>query len=106
MNRPSRNDDAELNHPFWNQQPHYLAADLTTRQDLNGIANSRTHRDGSQGSEVGVCALNHHPGGGGMGQHESDRRPQVPPEKNNNSAGRWSFGMSLSLSLTTLLIPL
>ncbi|CCC13769.1 hypothetical protein SMACR_07278 [Sordaria macrospora] len=89
MNRPSRNDDGDLHHPFWNQQPHYLAADLTTRQDLNGIANSRTHRTGSQGSEVGVCALNHHPGGG-IRQHESDRRP-VPPEKNNNSAGRWSF---------------
>lgn len=90
MNCPSRTDDAELEHPFWNQQPHYLAADLTTRQDLNGIANSRTHRHGSQGSEVGVCALNHHPGAG-MGQHESDKRPQVPPEKNNNSAGWWSI---------------
>ncbi|KAK1773498.1 ZIP zinc transporter-domain-containing protein [Copromyces sp. CBS 386.78] len=89
MNRPSRNDDAELHHPFWNQQPHHLAADLTTRQDLNGIANSRTHRHGSQGSEVGVCALNHHPGGGGMGQHhESDTRP---PEKKNHSAGWWSI---------------
>ncbi|KAK3399563.1 Zip-domain-containing protein [Sordaria brevicollis] len=90
MNCPSRTDDAELEHPFWNQQPHYLAADLTTRQDLNGIANSRTHRHGSQGCEVGVCALNHHPGAG-IAQHDSDRRPQVPPEKNNTSAGRWSI---------------
>ncbi|KAK3484789.1 Zip-domain-containing protein [Neurospora hispaniola] len=90
MNCPSRNDDAELEHPFWNQQPHYLAADLTTCQDLNGIANSRTHRYGSQGSEVGVCALNHHPGGG-IRLHDADRRPQVPPEKNNNSAGRRSI---------------
>ncbi|KAK4194300.1 natural resistance-associated macrophage protein-domain-containing protein [Triangularia verruculosa] len=38
MNRPSRNEDV-LPHPTWNQSPLELAADLTTRQDLNGIAN-------------------------------------------------------------------
>jgi solute carrier family 39 (zinc transporter), member 1/2/3 len=40
MNRPSRTDD-DFEHPTWNQNPPYLAADLTTCQDLNGIANSR-----------------------------------------------------------------
>ncbi|KAH8719346.1 ZIP zinc transporter-domain-containing protein [Phaeosphaeriaceae sp. PMI808] len=40
MNCPSRNDDDLLN-PGWNQNPPRFAADLTTCQDLNGIANSR-----------------------------------------------------------------
>lgn len=44
MNRPSRNDD-EYDHPDWNQSPHALSNDLTTRSDLNGIVNSRRHRD-------------------------------------------------------------
>ena len=43
MNRPSRTDD-DLRHPTWNQSPPFLAPDLTTRQDLNGIANAREHR--------------------------------------------------------------
>lgn len=44
MNRPSKNDDGNP-HPGWNQCPPALAADLTTRSDLNGIANSRSYRD-------------------------------------------------------------
>jgi hypothetical protein len=44
MNYPSRNDDPSSKHPTWNQSPPLLAADLTTRQDLNGIANSREHK--------------------------------------------------------------
>lgn len=44
MNRPSRNDE-DYEHPDWNQSPHALAGDLTTRNDLNGIVNSRRHRD-------------------------------------------------------------
>ena len=47
MNRPSRNDDAELEHPGWNQSPPFLAPDLTTRQDLNGMANARVYRNGA-----------------------------------------------------------
>jgi metal iron transporter len=44
MNNPSRTDDT-LCHPGWNQNPPPLNADATTRQDLNGIANSREQRD-------------------------------------------------------------
>lgn len=44
MNCPSRNDDAESKHPTWNQNPPFLATDLTTCQDLNGITNLREHR--------------------------------------------------------------
>lgn len=40
MNCPSRNDDTDK-HPHWNQNPPALTADLTTRADLNGIANTR-----------------------------------------------------------------
>ncbi|KAJ5101560.1 Zinc/iron permease [Penicillium alfredii] len=40
MNCPSRTDDTLL-HDEWNQNPPCLSADLTTRQDLNGIANAR-----------------------------------------------------------------
>jgi zinc transporter 1/2/3 len=40
MNCPSRNDD-DLENPGWNQSPPKFAADLTTCEDMNGIANSR-----------------------------------------------------------------
>lgn len=45
MNKPSWNDDVLIEeHPDWNQSPHELSGDLTTRSDLNGIVNSRRHR--------------------------------------------------------------
>ena len=44
MNCPSRPDDIER-HPDWNQNPHDLNADATTRADLNGIVNQRAQRD-------------------------------------------------------------
>jgi len=43
MNKPSRNDDWTV-HDGWNQDPPHLSSDLTTRNDLNGIANSRSYR--------------------------------------------------------------
>ncbi|KAL8687203.1 MAG: hypothetical protein Q9218_006558 [Villophora microphyllina] len=44
MNCPSRTDESE-ERSGWNQNPPSLSADLTTRADLNGIANLRTHRN-------------------------------------------------------------
>jgi metal iron transporter len=44
MNCPSRTDEPG-EREGWNQNPPHLAADLTTRQDLNGIANLRLQRD-------------------------------------------------------------
>jgi zinc transporter 1/2/3 len=42
MNCPDRrNDDEEFDHPEWNQNPPRFAADLTTCEDMNGIANAR-----------------------------------------------------------------
>ncbi|RVX66594.1 hypothetical protein B0A52_09471 [Exophiala mesophila] len=49
MNCPSRVDETVL-HPDWNQNPPFLAPDLTTRQDLDGIANAREHKYGELGS--------------------------------------------------------
>ena len=43
MNCPSRNDEV-LEHDGWNQSPNSLAGDMTTRSDLNGIANLRLRR--------------------------------------------------------------
>lgn len=45
MNCPSRTDPNTLSNPHWNQQPCPLSPDLTTREDLNGISNTREHRD-------------------------------------------------------------
>ncbi|KAF2460405.1 natural resistance-associated macrophage protein [Lineolata rhizophorae] len=47
MNCPSRVDDADGSHQGWNQSPARFAADLTTRNDLNHIANARQRRDGA-----------------------------------------------------------
>ncbi|KAK3168660.1 hypothetical protein OEA41_005108 [Lepraria neglecta] len=44
MNCPSRTDEPP-EHDGYNQNPPSLAADLTTRQDLNGIVNLRTDQD-------------------------------------------------------------
>ena len=44
MNCPSRTDEPAVDQG-WNQNPPELAADVTTRQDLNGIANLRTGQD-------------------------------------------------------------
>ena len=44
MNCPSRTDEP-LENDGWNQNPPPLAADLTTRQDLNGLVNRRTQHD-------------------------------------------------------------
>ena len=41
MNCPSRTDEDILENPTWNQNPPRFAADLTTCQDLIGIANAR-----------------------------------------------------------------
>jgi hypothetical protein len=64
MNRPSRTED-DLEHPTWNQSPPFLAADLTTRQDLNGIANAREHRHGCAdvSNSAGWLIDGKHPGG-------------------------------------------
>lgn len=50
MNCPSRTDEPAA-HDGWNQNPSELAADVTTRQDLNGIVNLRTGQDSVKETE-------------------------------------------------------
>lgn len=50
MNCPSRTDDL-TEHEGWNQNPSTLAADLTTREDLNGIVNLRTQRNAGRAED-------------------------------------------------------
>lgn len=50
MNCPSRTDEP-AEHDGWNQNPSELAADVTTRQDLNGIVNLRTGQDSVREAE-------------------------------------------------------
>lgn len=58
MNCPSRTDEEILLNPTWNQSPPRFAADLTTCQDMNGIANARELgdadrlRSGAQGLNI------------------------------------------------------
>ncbi|KAJ6095603.1 hypothetical protein N7486_006349 [Penicillium sp. IBT 16267x] len=49
MNCPSRTDDT-LQHPGWNQSPPPFCPDITTRNDFNGIANSRVRRKDATGT--------------------------------------------------------
>ena len=50
MNCPSRNDELPQ-HEGWNQNPSSLAADITTREDLNGTVNRRTNQDSGKKAE-------------------------------------------------------
>ncbi|BCS24222.1 uncharacterized protein APUU_40666S [Aspergillus puulaauensis] len=54
MNCPSRTDDTLL-HCDWNQNPPFLAPDLTTRQDLNGISNARELKDAGVMGPSRIC---------------------------------------------------
>lgn len=47
MNCPSRTDELEWT-PGYNQNPPFLAADLTTCEDLNGTVNARQLKRGSR----------------------------------------------------------
>ena len=51
MNCPSRNDEEPPEHEGWNQNPSALAADLTTREDMNGVCNRRTNQDSGTKAE-------------------------------------------------------
>ncbi|KAK4119635.1 Zip-domain-containing protein [Parathielavia appendiculata] len=94
MNRPSRTED-DLEHPTWNQNPPFLAPDLTTRQDLNGIANAREHRHGCTGpgnrggflnDEKQACEIRLgdydrvSPNGSPLATSDRLRRPLVAPQ--------------------------
>ncbi|KAL5340480.1 natural resistance-associated macrophage protein-domain-containing protein [Aspergillus crustosus] len=56
MNCPSRTDDT-LQNPGWNQNPPPLNADATTREDFNGMANSKAYRGHTSGIGDGGIAV-------------------------------------------------
>ncbi|KAL5048914.1 hypothetical protein BDW71DRAFT_11341 [Aspergillus fruticulosus] len=72
MNCPSRTDNT-LEHPGWNQNPPPLNADATTREDFNGMANSKVRR----GHITGVGE------GGGISVIES---PSLAPDSRDEPA--------------------
>lgn len=82
MNCPSRTDET-LEHPGWNQNPSPLNPDITTRNDFNGIANSKVHRRHAAG--VGSAA-----GNGLFGEEPppacTERKDSIP-EKDAQSTG-------------------
>ncbi|KAF7717996.1 Natural resistance-associated macrophage family protein [Penicillium ucsense] len=49
MNCPSRTDDTLAN-PSWNQSPPRFSPDITTRNDFNGLANTRVHHKHAKGA--------------------------------------------------------
>ncbi|KAL0940491.1 zip zinc transporter [Colletotrichum truncatum] len=84
MNCPSRTDDITLEHPDWNQNPPFLAADLTTCEDLNGIANAREHRRVTTGA-----------GDGSDGRGDDmnyQTLPRLQPDRRVALSGGWNHG--------------
>ncbi|OHF02507.1 ZIP Zinc transporter [Colletotrichum orchidophilum] len=84
MNCPSRNDDITLEHPDWNQNPPFLAADLTTCEDLNGIANAREQRRARGGAGDGFD---------GRGDDMNYQTlPRLQPDRRLRVSGGWKHG--------------
>lgn len=79
MNCPSRTDEP-LESDGWNQNPPALAADLTTRQDLNGISNLRTLR--SSGISLGEEEVNN-PREGGSSYRLPPENLRAAPQSNS-----------------------
>lgn len=79
MNYHSRNDET-IDHPDWNQSPHALNSDATTRADLNGIVNLRQLREQDSNpcvEDQDVIAE--------LRQTENDGHPSVSPESKTRS---------------------
>lgn len=100
MNCPSRNDDS-LEHPGWNQNPPPFSRDTTTRNDLNGIANSRVHRKNAAntGSAAGNDTMSIDPRPQSLGDRNPVKekaahgevfpaRPGVKPSRTSGSPRR------------------
>lgn len=100
MNCPSRNDDTER-HPHWNQNPPALTADLTTRADLNGIANTReldgaehsNQSDKEQDKSLRDAAIlgAERPAGAGQGKEPERNAFTVSPAPPEDPNGKTSF---------------
>ncbi|KGO74784.1 Zinc/iron permease [Penicillium italicum] len=89
MNCPSRTDDTLL-HDGWNQNPRLLSPDLTTRQDLNGISNTRENKD----DEYGPGTL------GGSSNWKG-----IPPLEEKDAGNHLGPGCEASLTTSERLAP-
>jgi len=74
MNCPSR---PEPEGPGFNQNPNSLAADLTTRQDLNGIANSRILRRMAENERESVNVVEDDQYGANREKEQAVRAPEL-----------------------------
>lgn len=72
-------------HDGWNQNPRFLSPDLTTRQDLNGISNSRENKDDESGP--------------GTLRGSSDWKGVLPLEK-KDAGNHFSAGREASLTMS------
>lgn len=94
----SKAEEGAFKHLEYNQSPGSLAAEHTTRSDLNGIANLREHVAAGQDGEGGCNGT-----GGGLGgsgdtnemRLHGGQPPGLEPEKAD--ARRWSKGPSSCL---------
>ncbi|KAJ5209610.1 hypothetical protein N7449_003989 [Penicillium cf. viridicatum] len=89
MNCPSRTDDTLL-HDGWNQNPRFLSPDLTTRQDLNGISNTRENKE----DEFGPGTL-----------RGSSNWKGFPPLEEKDAGNHPGMGCEASLTMSGRLAP-
>ena len=87
MNCPSRTDEPAAQ-DTWNQNPSELAADVTTRQDLNGTVNRRTGQDSTK--EAGDAR------GDSQADGPSDYLPIADPDDTQSVRNRKGTRTSIS----------
>ena len=101
MNCPSRTDEPPRD-AGWNQNPPGLSADLTTRQDLNGIVNLRTNQDSSKQADDARVE--------GNGCDGYDQLPEMCPEpllaRPNGIEKSMSPDKSEAIAFTANAVPL
>ncbi|KAL9578274.1 MAG: hypothetical protein Q9212_005821 [Teloschistes hypoglaucus] len=101
MNCPSRTDESS-ERSDWNQSPPALSAELTTRADLNGIANLRTHKDANAVSpgppqmdgwvELNEYDLSRHPlhiGESSQGSNDTKTSASYRTAHSRRNSNRW-----------------
>ncbi|KAJ0424489.1 transporter protein Smf2 [Aspergillus carlsbadensis] len=117
MNCPSRTDDT-LQHPGWNQNPPPLNADATTREDFNGMANSKVYRghtsDGEAEGSISIIERSSPSDGDEPGRkassaggavpsvfsgHQRQRNSSEPPRHPHKSLSSSSFSTRILQSI-------
>lgn len=94
MNCPSRTDDVDLN-PGWNQNPPFLAADLTTCEDLNGMINARELKRDSRARS--------HPTAVSVEDEHLTTSSKMRPVTPRSTVGGWALWL-LSVLLTAFIL--